>query len=92
MAPALATDGTKWSIASDLDAQAITRGKAVFDEGSGALNAATGRCMDGSDIGSLAGAQDRARQDLACVVNRYIASKEFNLALTDAQPSISWDI
>ena len=54
-------------------------------DGSGALNATTGKCMDGSDIGSLAGAADRVRQDLACVVNRYNDAKEMNLGLTDAQ-------
>jgi hypothetical protein len=41
--------------------------------------------MDGSDIGSLAGASDRARQDLACVVNRYNDANELNLGLSDAQ-------
>lgn len=56
-----------------------------FHDGSGALNAKTGKCMDGSEIGSLAGAKDPVRQDLACVVNRYNASKELNPALTDAQ-------
>jgi hypothetical protein len=56
-----------------------------FHDGSGALNATTGKCMDGSDIGSLAGAPDRVRQDLACVVNRYNDPKELNLGLTDAQ-------
>ena len=30
-APALATDGAKWGVASDLDAQAVARGKAVFE-------------------------------------------------------------
>ncbi len=54
-----------------------------FHDGSGALDPATGKCMDGSDIGSLAGTKDRVRQDLACVVNRY--SAEFRLGLTDAQ-------
>ena len=54
-------------------------------DGSGALNPATGKCMDGSDIGSLAGATDRARKDLACVVNRYNDPNELNLGLTDAQ-------
>jgi hypothetical protein len=34
---------------------------------------------------ALAGATDRVRQDLACVVNRYNDSKELNLGLTDAQ-------
>ena len=144
-APTLGTDGTKWAVASDLNAQAVTRGKAVFEgqakcstchtgssftdvntfglhpasasvaldknyikfsatkqwrttplkgiwmhppylhDGSGALNRTTGKCMDGSDIGSLAGATDRVRQDLACVVNRYNDPKELNLGLTDAQ-------
>ncbi len=56
-----------------------------FHDGSGALNAKTGKCMDGSEIGSLAGAKDPVRQDLACVVNRYNASKELNPALIDAQ-------
>jgi hypothetical protein len=142
-APTLATDGSKWGVAPDLDAQAVTRGKAVFEgqakcsgchsgpsftdvdtfglhppnasvaldktyikfsatkqwrstplkgiwmhppyfhDGSGALNPATGKCMDGSDIGSLAGAKDRVRRDLACVVNRY--STELSLGLTDPQ-------
>jgi hypothetical protein len=144
-APTLAKDGTKWGVASDLNTQAVARGKAVFEgqakcsschsgpsftdvntfglhppsasvaldknyikfsatkqwrstplkgiwmhppyfhDGSGALNRATGRCKDGSAIGSLAGATDRVRQDLACVVNRYNGSKELNLGLTDAQ-------
>jgi hypothetical protein len=144
-APNLGVDGTKWGVLSDLDTQAITRGKAVFEgqakcsschsgpsftdvntfglhppsasvaldknyikfsatkqwrttplkgiwmhppyfhDGSGALNPTTGKCKDGSDIGSLAGATDRVRQDLACVVNRYNDSKELNLGLTDAQ-------
>ena len=144
-APTLGIDGTRWGVASDLDAQAVTRGKAVFEgqakcstchsgssftdvntfglhpasasvaldknyinfsatkqwrttplkgiwmhppylhDGSGALNATTGKCMDGSDIGSLAGASDRVRQDLACVVNRYNDAKELNLGLTDGQ-------
>ena len=34
---------------------------------------------------ALAGATDRVRQDLACVVNRYNDPKELNLGLTDAQ-------
>ncbi len=144
-APALGTDGTKWGVASDLNTQAVTRGKAIFEgqakcstchsgssftdvntfglhpasasvaldknyinfsatkqwrttplkgiwmhapyfhDGSGALNTTTSRCMDGSDIGSLAGATDRVRQDLACVVNRYNDPKELNLGLTDGQ-------
>lgn len=58
-----------------------------FHDGSGALNPATGKCMDGSDIGSLAGSTDRVRQDLACVVNRYNDPKELNLGLTDGQRS-----
>jgi hypothetical protein len=49
------------------------------------LNAETGRCKDGYDIGSLTGATDRVRQDLACVVNRYNDPKEMNLGLTDTQ-------
>ncbi|MEO8859270.1 MAG: hypothetical protein ABI343_19975 [Burkholderiaceae bacterium] len=144
-APAIGTHGTKWAVASDLDTQAVTRGKAVFEgpakcsschsgssftdvntfglhpasasvaldknyikfsatkqwrttplkgiwthppyfhDGSGALNTTTAKCMDGSDIGSLAGAADRVRQDLACVVNRYNDPKQLNLGLTDAQ-------
>ena len=52
-------------------------------DGSGAFNATTGKCMDGSDIGGLAGATDRVRQDLACVVNRYNGQR--NLGLSDAQ-------
>lgn len=143
--PALASDGAKWGVASDLDTQAVARGKAVFEgqarcsschsgpsftdvdtfglhppsdsvaldknyiqfsatkqwrvtplkgiwqhppyfhDGSGAFDPATGRCIDGSDIGSLAGATDRVRQDLACVINRYNDSNELNLGLTDAQ-------
>lgn len=144
-APTIAQDGAKWAVASDLNAQAVTRGKAVFEgpakcstchsgpsftdvntfglhpasasvaldknylkfsatkqwrttplkgiwthapylhDGSGALNATTGKCMDGSDIGSLAGSTDKVRKDLACVVNRYNDPKELNLGLTDAQ-------
>ncbi len=144
-APALVSDASKWAVASDLDPQAVTRGKAVFEgqaqcsschngpsftdantvglhpasasvaldrnyikfsatkqwrttplkgiwmhppylhDGSGALNPATGKCIDGSDIGSLAGTNDRVRQDLACVVNRYNDPKERNLGLSDAQ-------
>jgi hypothetical protein len=144
-APTLARDGTQWAIAPDLDAQAVARGKAVFEgqakcstchsgasftdvntfglhpasasvaldknyirfsatkqwrttplkgiwmhppylhDGSGALNTATGKCMDGSGIGSLAAATDRARKDLACLVNRYDNPKELNLGLSDAQ-------
>jgi len=144
-APTLAADGAKWGVASDLDAQAVARGKALFEgqascsgchsgpsftdvntfglhpagasvaldksyidfsatkqwrttplkgiwqhppylhDGSGALNRTTGKCMDGSDIGSLAGSTDRVRQDLACLVNRYNDPKELDLGLTDAQ-------
>lgn len=144
-APTLRQDGTKWGVASDLNTQAVTRGKAVFEgqgkcatchsgssftdvnsfglhppsasvaldknyikfsatrqwrtsplkgiwmhppyfhDGSGAFNTTTGKCMDASDIGSLAGTADRVRQDLACVVNRYNDPKEFDLGLTDAQ-------
>ena len=144
-APAPGTDGTNWRVAADLNTQAVTRGKTVFEgpakcsschsgssftdvntfglhpasasvaldknyikfsatkqwrvtplkgiwlhppyfhDGSGAFNPTTRKCMDGSDIGSLAGATDRVRQDLACVVNRYNDSKELNLGLTDAQ-------
>jgi hypothetical protein len=144
-APTLDADGAKWGVASDLDTQAVARGKAVFEgqakcsschsgssfsdvntvglhppsasvaldrnyikfsatkqwrvtplkgvwqhppyfhDGSGALNPTTGMCMDGSDIGSLAAAADRVRQDLACVVNRYNDPRELNLGLTDAQ-------
>ena len=144
-APTIAQDGTKWAAATDLNAQAVARGKAVFEgpakcstchsgpsftdvntfglhpasasvaldknyikfsatkqwrttplkgiwthppylhDGSGALNRSTGKCMDGSDIGSLAASSDRVRQDLACVVNRYNDPKELNLGLTDAQ-------
>ncbi len=144
-APTLGQDGTKWGVASDLNTQAVARGKAVFEgqakcstchsgssftdvntfglhppsasvaldknyikfsatkqwrtaplkgvwmhppylhDGSGAFNPTTGKCIDGSDIGSLAGAADRVRRDLACVVNRYNDPKELNLGLTDAQ-------
>jgi hypothetical protein len=56
-----------------------------FHDGSGAFNAKTGKCMDGSDVGSLAGVTDRVRQDLACVVNRYNDPAQRNLGLTDAQ-------
>jgi hypothetical protein len=54
-------------------------------DGSGALNPTTGKCMDGSDIGSLAGTSDRVRHDLACLVNRYNDPNELDLGLTDAQ-------
>jgi hypothetical protein len=62
-----------------------------FHDGSGAFNATTGKCMDGSDIGRVDGSDtgsaavppDRVSQDLACVVNRY--DKERNLGLDDAQ-------
>jgi hypothetical protein len=43
-----------------------------FHDGSGAFDADTGTCKDGSDIGSLASA-DAVTRDLACVVNRYDA-------------------
>jgi hypothetical protein len=56
-----------------------------FHDGSGAFNTTTGKCMDGSDIGSLAAATDRVTKDLACVVNRYNDPKERNLRLSDAQ-------
>ena len=56
-----------------------------FHDGSGAFNATTGTCMDGSDIGGLAAATDRVRQDLACVVNRYNDPAQRNLGLSDAQ-------
>jgi hypothetical protein len=142
-APSLAQDGAQWGVAADLDTEATTRGKGVFEgqagcatchsgtsftdvntvglhpasdsvaldknylkfsatkqwrvtplrgvwqhppyfhDGSGAFNAKTGKCMDGSDIGSLAAASDRVRQDLACVANRYNAER--NLGLDDAQ-------
>ncbi len=52
-----------------------------FHDGSGAFK--TTKCVDGSDIGSLAGATDPVRQDLACVVNRYNDTK--HLGLNDAQ-------
>jgi hypothetical protein len=144
-APSLAQDGAKWGVASDLDAQAVARGKALFEgqarcvtchsgesftdvnvfglhpasasaaldknyinfsatkqwrvsplkgiwqhppyfhDGSGAFNATTGKCMDGSDIGSLAVATDGVRKDLACVVNRYNDPQELSLGLNDAQ-------
>jgi len=144
-APSLATDGAKWGVANDLDAQSVTRGKALFEnqaqcsschsgplfsdvndfglhpasasvaldkdyikfsatkqwrvtplkgiwqhppyfhDGSGAFNTETGKCMDGSDIGTLAVATDRVRQDLACAVNRYNDPTEHNLGLNDAQ-------
>ena len=35
--------------------------------------------------GSLAGAADRVRKDLACVVNRYNDPSELDLRLTDGQ-------
>jgi mono/diheme cytochrome c family protein len=54
-----------------------------FHDGSGAFSTTAGKCKDGSDIGSLAGATDRVRQDLACVVNRYNAQR--NLGLNDGQ-------
>jgi len=53
-----------------------------FHDGSGAFDAKTGKCKDGSEIGSLAAA-DRVRQDLACVVNRYDEAR--NLGMDDAQ-------
>jgi hypothetical protein len=56
-----------------------------FHDGSGAFNATTGKCKDGSDIGGLAAATDRVRQDLACVVNRYNDAAQRNLGLNDAQ-------
>lgn len=144
-APTLEQHAAQWAVASDLDMQAVTRGKAVFEgqakcatchsgtsftdvntfglhpasasvaldkkyiefsatkqwrttplkgiwmhppylhDGSGALNRTTGKCIDGSDIGSLAGATDQVRQDLACVVNRYNDPNELDLKLTDAQ-------
>jgi hypothetical protein len=56
-----------------------------FHDGSGAFNATTGKCKDGSEIASLAGATDRVRKDLACVVNRYNAPAQRNLGLSDAQ-------
>jgi hypothetical protein len=56
-----------------------------FHDGSGAFDPKTGKCMDGSDIGSLAAATDRVRQDLACVVNRYDDPKARSLGLNDAQ-------
>jgi hypothetical protein len=56
-----------------------------FHDGSGAFNAMTGKCMDGSDIGSAAAPTDRVRQDLACVVNRY--KQQRNLGLNEAQRS-----
>lgn len=144
-APSLAQDGAKWGVASDLDTQAVTRGKALFEgqarcaschsgesftdvnafglhpasasvaldknyinfsatkqwrvtplkgiwqhppyfhDGSGAFNATTGKCMDGSDIGSLAVATDGVRRDLACVVNRYNDPRELSLGLNDSQ-------
>lgn len=56
-----------------------------FHDGSGAYDAKTGMCKDGSDIGSLAATTDPVRQDLACVVNRYNDPKEHNLGLSDAQ-------
>jgi hypothetical protein len=146
-APSLAQDGAKWGVANDLDTQAVTRGKALFEgqarcatchsgesftdvntfglhpasasvaldksyinfsatkqwrvtplkgiwqhppylhDGSGAFNATTGKCMDGSDIGSLAAATDAVRRDLACLVNRYNDAGELNLGLNDAQRS-----
>jgi hypothetical protein len=54
-----------------------------FHDGSGAFDAKTGKCRDGSGIGSLAAASDRVRQDLACVANRYDEAR--NLGLDDAQ-------
>jgi hypothetical protein len=144
-APSLAQNGASWGVTADLNMDAVTRGKSVFEgqgrcatchsgesftdvntfglhpasdsvaldknyikfsatkrwrvtplkgtwqhppyfhDGSGAFDAKTGKCMDGSDIGSLAAATDPVRQDLACVVNRYNAADERNLGLTDAQ-------
>jgi hypothetical protein len=142
-APSLVQDGAKWGVVADLDTEAVTRGKALFEgqagcitchsgasftdvntfglhpasdsvaldknyiqfsatkqwrttplkgiwehppyfhDGSGAFNGTTGTCVDGSDIGSLAGATDPVRQDLACVVNRYNTVR--TLGLDDAQ-------
>lgn len=144
-APSLAQDGASWGVASDLNADAVTRGRAVFKgqarcatchsgplftdvntfglhpandsvaldknyprfsatkrwrvtplrglwqhppyfhDGSGRFDSKMGTCVDGSDIGTLAAASDRVRQDLACVVNRYNDRKERNLGLDDAQ-------
>jgi len=56
-----------------------------FHDGSGAYDLEAGVCKDGSGIGSLAGATDPVRQDLACVVNRYNDPTEQNLGLSDAQ-------
>jgi hypothetical protein len=56
-----------------------------FHDGSGAFDAATGKCKDGSDIGTLTASPDRIRQDLACVVNRYNDPEQRNLGLDDAQ-------
>lgn len=53
-----------------------------FHDGSGAFDADAGTCLDGSDIGTLAGS-DQVTEDLACVINRYDSVK--NLRLTDAQ-------
>lgn len=144
-APTLAKDGATWGAPSDLNAQAVARGAALFrgrancvschsgssftdvntfglrlasasvaldknyvqfsatkqwrtsplkgiwqhppyfHDGSGAYDAKTGACKDGSGIGSLAGATDPVRQDLACVVNRYNNPNEHNLGLNDAE-------
>lgn len=58
-----------------------------FHDGSGAFDADTGLCLDGSDIGALATA-DTVTRDLACVVNRYNAGANPELSapgLTAAQ-------
>ncbi len=55
-----------------------------FHDGSGACVTATGKCSNGSDIGSLASAGVVTR-DLACVVSMY--NTKLNLGLTAAQQS-----
>lgn len=55
-----------------------------FHDGSGVFESSTGKCADGSVIGSLAGT-NTVTEDLACVVNRY--NTRFNLGLTVAQES-----
>lgn len=54
-----------------------------FHDGSGNFLPATGKCADGSSIGSLAGADDPVTRDLACAVNLY--NQALRLGLTDGE-------
>lgn len=55
-----------------------------FHDGSGQFVASTGKCADGSSIGSLTGTT-AVTEDLACVVNMY--NTKLNLGLTNQQQS-----